>query len=196
MVMNILRAIAFGLTGALAMFVLVTVDDGSFETVSQLRHGPEGRTWFNPASFLVQSRQEGARKALQRKCSDDRQKVERAIFVRQICTTARSRTCVMGRPRWSGGEIRAPLVREELWDYPALGDRFSMLGTEKLRFQLSEKGHVLNEALSKGAVDFERQIVAFDDETLATDYLSKIAGVCGALELKEPSRIIRTGETG
>lgn len=195
MVVNILRAIAFGLTGALAMLVLVTVDDGFFEMVSQLRRGPDGRTWLNPGSFLVRSHQEGARKALQRKCFDDRQKVERAIFVGSLCTTARSRTCVIGRPRWSGGEIRAPLVREELWDHSRLGDRFSMLGTEKLRSDLSQKSHVLNEALSKGAVDFERQTVAFDAEALASDYFGKIGGVCAALDLKEPSRLILTGET-
>jgi hypothetical protein len=189
------RAITFGLLGAAIMLASVVLDDGTFETVSQLRAGPEDRSWLNPRSFLVRSHQEGARKALQRKCLGELKNVERAIFVQQICTTARSRTCVMGRPRWSGNEIIAPLVSEGFWDQTTIDDQFSVLGTEMLRFKLSDSAHGLNEALSKGAVEFDRQTVSFNSEALATSYFSKMAGVCGALDLKEPSRIILTNET-
>lgn len=188
------NAILLGLLGAGLMFILVVIDDGTFEAVSQLRSGPENRSWLNPISFLVSSRQEGARKALDRKCSNEVKKIERAIFVRQICTTARSRTCEMGRPRWSGTEIVAPLASEVFWDQTSIDDQFSVLGTEMLRFELSESAHVLNEALSKGAVDFDRQTVSFSTETLAANYLAKMAGVCSALNLKEHSDLILTSE--
>ena len=188
--MKVLRGISIGSLGALIMFVIIVVDDGAFETASQLRHGPVDRTWLNPASFLVHAHQEGARKELQRKCSEEAKGVERAIFIPSICTIARSRTCVMGRPRWTGREIRAPLVSEDFYDYPSLGDRFSTLGTGMLRFKLSESGHVLNEALSNGAVDFDHRTVDFASEALARDYLGKIQGVCGALYLKAPGPIL------
>lgn len=189
------KKILFGLVGAGIMLALVVLDDGTFEVVSQLRAGPEDRSWLNPRSFLVGSRQEGARKALQRKCFGELKNIERAIFVRQICTTARSRTCVIGRPRWSENEILAPLVSEDFWDQTTIGDRFSVLGTESLRFKLSRSAHVLNEALSNGAVDIDRQTVSFSSEALATNYFSKMAGVCSALHLKEPSGVVLTDGT-
>jgi hypothetical protein len=185
-----LWAISSGLLGALIMFVIIVVDNGAFETASQLRNGPLDRTWLNPASFLVHSHQEGVRKGLQHKCDTEAKAVERAIFIPSICTIDRSRTCVMGRLRWTGREIRAPLVSEDFYDYPSLGDRFSTLGTGMLRFQLSESGHALNEALSNGAVDFEHRTVDFGSEALARDYLGKISGVCGALYLKAPTGLI------
>lgn len=188
--MRVLRAILIGSFGALLMFVIIVVDNGAFETVSEVRNGPSDRTWLNPASFLVHAHQEGMRKGLQRKCGEEAKGVERAIYIPSICTTARSRTCVMGRPRWTGREIRAPLVSEDFYDHPGLGDRFSTLGTAMLRFKLSESAHVLNEALSKGAVDFDHRTVDFESEALARDYLGKIQGVCGALYLKESEPIL------
>jgi len=186
---KMLWAIGSGLLGALMMFVVVVADNGAFETASQLHNGPLDRTWLDPASFLVHSHQEGVRKGLERKCDKQARDVEQAIYIRSICTIERSRTCVMGRPRWTGREIRAPLVSEDFYD-TSLGDRFSTLGTDTLRFELSQSGHRLNESLSNGAVDFEHRTVDFGSEALATDYLVKIRSVCGALYLKKPSGII------
>lgn len=191
--MRIFKAVMFTTVGAVAMLVTVIVDDGTFEMASQLRRGPEGRTWLNPTAFLVRSRQVGDQKSLHAKCSNEAKKVARAIFVRGICQTqSSSRTCAMGLPRWTGKEIHAPLVSEVFWDYGPLSERFSMLGDEMLRFNLSEKGHFLNVAISMGAVDFDRKTVSFDSEKLARDYHAKLTGVCAALRLERPSRFILT----
>jgi hypothetical protein len=192
---KILASIGFTLLGALVALAAVVANDDAFGIVGQLRHRLDGPTWLHPISKLVHARQEVARKALQRNCRDELSRVEQAIFVPAICTTARSKTCIMGRTRLKNGKIVAPLVNEDLWNLKGMDRRFTALGTDALRFDLSESVHVLNEALSDGTVDLDRKLVTFDGEAPAITYSSRIGGVCAALDLQKRSHLILTGET-
>jgi hypothetical protein len=180
-----IKAIAFSFLGAIATLVGVVQSDTLSEVVVRLRDGPAGHTWLSPTSLIIQSAQEGDRKSLQRRCLDQATMIKRSVFVRGVCTYSTSRTCTQDTIRWIDGEVRASLPDPEFWDFPSLLDRFSALGTRELRYRLSERSHVLNEALSNGAVDFSGKIVSFKSPPLALKLINSMDGLCGALSLYE-----------
>jgi hypothetical protein len=174
------------LIGAVTTFTLTALNDETFDVIEQMRHDIITEPSQGPINFVVRAKQEVKRDNLRKQCDSEIAGLRRSIFAPGICTIYRSRTCVLERFRWSGKEIKAPLVSEEFWDHANISEEFSRLGDDNLRFQLSHSAHLLNEALSNGKVDFSSKTVFFAREELARTYYTSMNQVCGALNLRKP----------